>query len=122
MKTITAGDKVKIKVQAKDDQSGIEKVEVEVTNLRDLPGAPTFEATGLMDWPTDADEVEVEVSIPEFTPASKWKVSSITLINGAGRPIKYSPSKDFKPILFKVKAKEGIDLSPAELIDVTLVD
>lgn len=121
MKKITAGDTVTIKVEAKDDQSGIKSVEITATNLRDLPGSPIFEATGSIDWPESADVVEVPILIPEYIPASKWKVSSITLVNGAGRPIKYSPSKDFTPILFTVKAKEGVDLTPAELISVELV-
>lgn len=121
MTVITAGDTIKIRVEAKDDQSGILKVEIEAENLRDLPGSPSFEAKGILDWPKDAEYVVVPINIPEFIPNTKWKVSGITLVNGTGRAIKYSPSKDFEPILFTVKAKEGVDLTPAELISVSIV-
>lgn len=122
MKTIIAGETIKILVEAKDDQSGIKSVTVEASNLRDMPGGPSFEVIGSCDWPKEDDTIEVPLEIPEFIPSTKWKVSGITLINGTGREIKYSPSKDFPPILFAVKAKEGVDLTPAELIKVTLVE
>ncbi|MEW5821670.1 MAG: hypothetical protein AB1782_15865 [Cyanobacteriota bacterium] len=122
MKTITAGETINIKIEAKDDQSGISRVEVEANNLRDLPGSPSFEAIGSLEWPQDAESVNVSIEIPEYIPNSKWKIASITITNGTGRVIKYSPSKDFPPILFNVKAKEGADITPAELISVTLLD
>ncbi|MGD9582039.1 MAG: hypothetical protein AB7V50_11760 [Vampirovibrionia bacterium] len=122
MKTITAGDTIKIKVEAKDDQSGIKSVCVEATNLRDLLGGPTFEVTESCDWSSDNNCTEVTLVIPEYIPSTKWKISGISLVNGTGREIKYSPSKDFSPILFNVKAKEGVDLTPAELISVSLIE
>lgn len=122
MKTIIAGETIKIKVEAKDDQSGIKSVIVEATNLKDFPSSPTFEVIGESDWLKDNNFIEVSLNIPEYIPSTKWKVSGITIINGTGRAIKYSPSKDFSPILFAVQAKEGIDLTPAELINVTLVE
>lgn len=122
MKTIVAGETIKVKIEAKDAQSGIKSVIVEATNLRDLPGGPTFEIFGEADWPKEGDFIEISLEIPEYIPSTKWKVSGITIVNGTGRAIKYSPSKDFSPILFAVQAKEGVDLSPAELINVTLVE
>lgn len=122
MKTITAGETIKIAIEARDIQSGIKSVEVEATNLRDLPGAPIFEAKASLEWPGDTKVVEVGIAIPEYIPDSKWRIASINLINGTGRMMKYNPSKDFEPILFAVKAKEGADLTPVELISVKLVD
>ena len=123
MKSITAGDSIQIKVTAKDDQSGIKEVKVKATNIRDLPGCPTFEIEGRSEWNTEegCDYIIVSLPIPEYVPDSKWKVFSVTLINGTGRSIKYNPSKDFSPILFAVKAKPGIDLTPAELISVEMI-
>lgn len=122
MKTITAGDTIKVRIEAKDDQSGIRIVGVEAVNLRDLPGSPNFEVSNMLEWTEGNVNAEVEVTIPEYIPDTKWKISAITIINGVGRTIKYSPGKDFEPILFAVKAKPGIDLTPAELISVKLVD
>jgi hypothetical protein len=122
MKIITAGECIKLRVEAVDEQSGISKVEVEATNLRDLPGSPTFEAKTCVEWPAGQDAIIVSIQIPDYIPDSKWKISSITLVNGTGRSILYSPSKDFTPILFSVKAKAGMDLTPAELKSVTLID
>ena len=122
MKTIIAGETIKIKVEAKDDQSGIKSVIVEATNLKDFHSSPTFEVIGESDWSKENNFIEVSLNIPEYIPSTKWKVSGITIVNGTGRAIKYSPSKDFSPILFAVQAKEGIDLTPAELINVTLVE
>jgi hypothetical protein len=122
MKVITAGDCIKIKIEAADEQSGIKKAEIEATNLRDLPGSPVFEAKASIDWPGDEEYAIVCLQIPEYIPDSKWKISAITLVNGTGRSILYSPSKDFSPILFKVQAKPGVDLTPAELKNVTIVE
>jgi hypothetical protein len=122
MKVITAGDCIKIRIEAADEQSGIKEAKIVATNLRDLPGSPTFEAAATIDWPDNAESVDICLTIPEYIPDSKWKVASITLVNGAGRSILYSPSKDFRPILFNVKAKPGVDLTPAELKNVTLLD
>ena len=122
MKTITAGDTIKINVEADDKETGIKFVEVEASNIKDTPGSSSFEVKGSTNWLESANNAIVELTIPEYIPSTKWKVTGIVLINGAGRTIKYSAGKDFEPILFTVKHKEGVDLSPAKLISVSLVE
>lgn len=122
LKTITAGDSISILVEARDEHSGIRSVEVEASNVRDLPSAPHFEVITTQPWPAGEESLEVNLQIPEWATDSKWKITTVNLINNAGRIVNYYMTKDFPAVEFFVKAKEGIDQAPPELVSVTIAD
>jgi len=119
--TVRAGETLVVRIGAVDRQSGVAEVvaRCRARDNRDLTTCGRWIAETGRRPPAD-HYYPVVVTVPDRSPTVIWEVHQIMLCDHDGNRRSYVAGKDFAPMLFQVREREGVDCTPPRLLGVQL--